>query len=116
MPLLLNCVWKYGLQSCDSQTAKNRAEFELNICSSKTPNNLLQHGHEMRVDTQLLLRVFQFLRHQSPSLNTQPTLRGVAEVRTLKLDFMVNKWRNKKIILLGYLFPLYMDAKTLKIL
>ena len=29
---------------------KNRAEFELNTCSSKTPNNFLQHGHEICVD------------------------------------------------------------------
>ena len=95
--------------------AENRAEFELNICSSssKTTNNLLQHGHEIRVDSRLLLRVFRFLLHQSPSLSTRPTLRGVTEVRSLKLDFMVKKWRNKKI-LLGYLFPLYVDTKMQK--
>ena len=33
--------------------AENRGEFELNTCSSKTSNDLLQHGHEIRVDTQL---------------------------------------------------------------
>ena len=31
--------------------AENRAEFELNPCSSKISNKLLQHGHEIRVDT-----------------------------------------------------------------
>ena len=33
--------------------AENRAEFELSTCSSKTPNNLLQHGQEIRVETRL---------------------------------------------------------------
>ena len=37
-----------------------------------------------------------FLRHQPPSLSTQPTLRGVAKVRTLKLDFMVKSVGIKK--------------------
>ena len=84
--------------------AENRTEFELNTCSSKTQNNLLQHGDEIRVDMQLLLPVFRFLRHQSTSLSTQPTLRGVAEARALKIDFLLKKWRNKKI-LLEYLGP-----------
>ena len=35
--------------------AKHRTEFQLNTCSSKTQNNLLQHGHEIRVDMWLLL-------------------------------------------------------------
>ena len=56
--------------------AKNRVEFELNTCSSKTPNNLLQNGHKIRINTQLLLGVFRFLRHQSPSLSTRPRLEG----------------------------------------
>ena len=52
--------------------AENHAEFELNTCSSETSNDLLQEGHEIRVDTQLLLLVFRFLRHQSPTLRAWP--------------------------------------------
>ena len=48
------------------------------------------------VGTRFRLRVFGFSRHQSPSLSTRPILRGVTEVRTLKLDCLVKKWRNKK--------------------
>ena len=91
---------------------ENCAQFELNTCSSKTPNNLLQQGQEIRVDTRIhRLRIFRFLRHQSPSLSTRPTLRDIAEVRALKLDFMVKKWQNnnKK---LGNLFPLYIDTRS----
>ena len=73
MLLWLIWIWKNGLQSCDSQMAENRTEFELNTSSSKTPNNLSEHGHEIHIDRWLLLRVFRFLRHQ---------LRGVAELRT----------------------------------
>ena len=70
---------KNGLQSCDSQMGENRAEFELNTCSSKTPN-LLQYGHEMPVDTRPLLQVFRFLRHQSPSLSTRPTSTFITQI------------------------------------
>ena len=80
-------------RSINSQAAESRAEFELNTCSPKISNNL---SHEIRVGTRFCLRVLLFLRHQSPSLSTRPTFRGMAEVRTLKLDFMVKKWRNNK--------------------
>ena len=80
------------------------------------PSNLLQYGREICTETRLLLRVFWFLRHNSPSVSTWPTLRGIAKVQTLKLDFMVKKWRKKN--LLGYfrVFPLYTDFKTVNIL
>ena len=80
---------------------KYRAEFEINTCSSRTQNNLLQHGHEIRVDTRLLLRVFRVLRHQSPSL------RGVAKRQSGGIE---------KFLLVYLLFPLYIDTKTVKIL
>ena len=75
---------------------ENRAEIELNTCSPQTPNNLFQHRYELRVDTRLSLRVVCFLRHQSPSPRTRPTLRGVAESPTLKPDFVAKKWQNEK--------------------
>ena len=31
--------------------AKNHVEIELNTCSRKTSNNVLQHGHKICVDT-----------------------------------------------------------------
>lgn len=39
------------------------------------------------------------------------TLRGVAEVQTLKLDFVVKKWQNEKNLLR---FPLDIDFETVK--
>ena len=75
---------------------ENRAEIELNTCSPQTPNNIFQHRYELRVDMRLCLRVVRFLRHQSPSPRTRPTLRGVAESPTLKPDFVAKKWQNEK--------------------
>ena len=49
--------------------------------------------------------------------NTRPTLRGLAKGRTLKLDFVVKKRQDNKISFnLGYLFLLYVDTKTVKML
>ena len=79
-------------RNIDSKAAESRAEFERNTCSTKIPNNLL---YEIRLGTRFRLGVFRFLRHQSPSLSPLSTLRGVAEVRTLKLDFILEQWRNK---------------------
>ena len=80
-------------RSSDSQAAESRAKFELSICSSKIPNNLL---HEIRPDSRLGLRVVRFLRYQSPSPRTRPTLRGVAQLQTLKPDFVAKKWQKEK--------------------
>ena len=68
-------------RSSDSQAAASRAEFELITCSPKIWNNLL---HEILVGTR---------RHWSLSPRSRPTLMGVAEARTLKLDFVVRKWQ-----------------------
>ena len=74
-------------RSIDSQAAESCVEFELNTYSPKIPNNLL---HKNKVS---LSRI--------PIL----TLSGVAEAQTLKLDFVVKKWREWKQ-LLGYNFRL----------
>ena len=51
------------------------------------------------------------------STNTWPTLRGLAKGPTLTLDFVVKKRQDNKISFnLGYLFLLYVDTKTVKML
>ena len=72
--------------------------------------------HEIRADSRLALRIFRFLRHQSPSPRTRSTLRGVAESQFLKPDFVAKEWKNENKILLGYFCPLDIDIKTVKIL
>ena len=117
--LWLIWIWKNGLKSCDSQMTINRVEFELKTCSPQTTNNnyWFRHRHEFCVDTRLCSQVFCFLHHQLPSPRTRRTLRGMAELQTLKPDSVAKKWQNEKKNVFGILmsekknvFGIFMSA------
>ena len=84
-------------------------------CFVLLKNRIKRCGRVVKtINTILAMRVSwsDVTSHQSSIARS--TWLGVAEARTLKLDFVVKQWQNQ--VFLGYLFTLYADSKTIKTL